>query len=72
MLGKKEVWYFGFAVLSISYGFFIALKDPAALTGYAAILGTVTVPLYGGALGKVWAEARSNGNGKPNGQTPTQ
>lgn len=61
-LGSKERYYFGVAIFVIALGFVLAHTAPDTLGGFAAIVGTIAVPLYGGALGKLWVE--KNGNGK--------
>ncbi len=54
MLGKREVWYFGAALMFAAGGFVLALTKPDSLVGYAAVLTPVCGGLYGGGLGKLW------------------
>ncbi len=54
MLGRREVWYFGAALVFAAGGFVLALVKPDSLVGYAAVLTPVCGGLYGGALGKLW------------------
>jgi hypothetical protein len=61
MLGRSERWYFGMGVLVVTLGFVLALKAPNALGGFAGVVGAIAVPLYGGALGKIFVESRSGG-----------
>jgi hypothetical protein len=63
MLGQKERWYFGFAVMVILIAGVLAMKAPNSLGGYAAVVGAIAVPLYGGALGKAFFESQ-NGESK--------
>ena len=54
MLGRREVWYFGAALVFAAGGFVLGLVKPDSLVGYAAVLTPVCGGLYGGALGKLW------------------
>jgi hypothetical protein len=60
-MGRIERWYFGLGVLVVLLGFVLALKAPGALGGFAGVVGTIAVPLYGGALGKLYVERNGNG-----------
>ena len=62
-MGRIERWYFGLGVLVVGLGFILALKAPGSLGGFAGVVGTIAVPLYGGALGKLFIETKANGNG---------
>lgn len=62
-MGRKERYYFGLGILVIIAGTVIAHTAPDALGGFAAVVGAIAVPLYGGALGKLWAETRNGANG---------
>ena len=62
-MGRKERWYFGFGVFVIGCGMVIAHTAPAALATFSALVGSIAVPLYGGALGKLWVETRNGGSG---------
>lgn len=59
MLGRSERWYFGLGVLVVTLGFTLALKAPNSLGGFAGVVGAIAVPLYGGALGKIFIEAKN-------------
>lgn len=61
-MGNKERWYFGLGILTVLFGFILAHTAPDTLGGFATVVGATFVPLYGGALGKLWVESR-NGNG---------
>lgn len=58
MLGRKEVWYFGAALLFGASGFVLAFVRTEALLGYAAVLSPICAGLYGGAAMKVYSEKR--------------
>ena len=61
-MGRKERYYFGAAILFAAMGFVLGYLKPEAQIGFAAILSPICIGLYGGALGKLWAEMK-NGNG---------
>ena len=63
-MGRKERFYFGFGVFVIACGTLIAHTAPGALGSFGAVVGAIAVPLYGGALGKLWLEVRNGGQGK--------
>jgi hypothetical protein len=62
-MGRKERWYWGLGLLVILCGLLLAYTAPGTLMGFAAVVGAIGVPLYGGALGKLYVEMK-NGNGK--------
>jgi len=57
-MGQKERWYFGFGLLVVVFGFVLALRAPQSLGGFAGVVGAIAVPLYGGALGKLFVESQ--------------
>lgn len=68
MLGRKEIWYFGFAAMAVMLGAALAVDRPGSLMGFAAVLTPICGGLYGGALGKLWVESR---NGSGGGSVPS-
>ena len=58
-MGRIERWYYGLGVLVVGLGFVLALKAPQSLGGFAGVVGAIAVPLYGGALGKLFVETRN-------------
>ena len=62
MLGKKESFYFGAAILFAMMGFVLGYFKPEAQMGFAAILVPICGGLYGGGIGKLWMELK-HGNG---------
>lgn len=64
-MGSKEKWYFGFGVFVIGCGTLIAHTAPGALSAFGGVVGAIAVPLYGGALGKLWVESRVGNGSKP-------
>ena len=55
-MGHIERWYFSLGVMVVWLGAILAWYKPASLGGFATVVGAIAVPLYGGALGKLWVE----------------
>ncbi len=63
--GKRSVAYVGVGIMQTLLGFYVACVHPAALTGFAAVLGAIDLNLYGGGALKAWTDARNaNGGGQ--------
>ena len=59
-LGKKH-GYVATGIFEVVLGVALAYFKPDSLTGFAAVLTAVNVPLYGGGAMAKWAEGRING-----------
>ena len=58
-MGHKERWYWLLGLFVIACGFTLAHTAPGTLGGFAAVVGAIAVPLYGGAAAKHYIETRN-------------
>ena len=56
----KSAGYVGVGILEVAIGAALAYKH-LDLTGFAAVLSAVNIPLYGGGALKSWSDSRNGG-----------